>query len=554
MTGAAGKAWARWGENSGKALLVVVLAAAWLLPGLVGHDPWKPDEAYSFGLVYHFIHGGDWVVPMLGGEPFMEKPPLYYLTAALFARLFSFLLPLHDGARLASGFYIGLALYFTALTGRELLGRDKGGLTLLLLIGSLGLLVRAHEMITDTAQFTGFALAFYGLALLLRRPVPGGIALGCGTGIGFMAKGLLAPGAIGIVALLLPLFPAWRNRRYALALGVAALAALPWFSVWPIALYQRSPQLFEQWLWVNNLGRFLGTAHLGPSRDPYFYLQTLPWYTWPAWPLALWGLWRGRRQALGRTAVQLPLTLFAVVLAVLAASSDARELYAMPLLLPLAVLAADGVDSLRRGAAGALDWFGFMTFGLFSGFLWLGWIAMMTGWPAKLAERAHVLQPAYVPSIEAGPLAVAVAFTLTWLLLISRLGRSNRRAVINWAAGLTLMWGLLTTLWLPWIDTGKSYRAMMQEIKQALPVSYNCLSSEHLGEPQRALLLYFAGINSRRLETGRGEECDVRLIQGGVDNPPSLGEGWKPLWDGARPGDNNERYWLLQRLPRPAAP
>jgi hypothetical protein len=25
--------------------LVVLLCAAWLLPGLIGHDPWKPDEA-----------------------------------------------------------------------------------------------------------------------------------------------------------------------------------------------------------------------------------------------------------------------------------------------------------------------------------------------------------------------------------------------------------------------------------------------------------------------------------------------------------------------------
>ena len=49
---------------------------------LVGHDPWKPDEAYTFGVVYELLQGGSWIVPTLAGEPFLDKPPLFYLTAA----------------------------------------------------------------------------------------------------------------------------------------------------------------------------------------------------------------------------------------------------------------------------------------------------------------------------------------------------------------------------------------------------------------------------------------------------------------------------------------
>ena len=45
--------------------LVWLLAAAWILPGLLGHDPWKPDEAYTFGLIYSALKNGDWLVPML---------------------------------------------------------------------------------------------------------------------------------------------------------------------------------------------------------------------------------------------------------------------------------------------------------------------------------------------------------------------------------------------------------------------------------------------------------------------------------------------------------
>ncbi len=128
---------------------MALLAAAWILPGLVGHEPWKPDEAYSFGLVYHILQTGDLVVPTLAGEPFMEKPPLFYLTAALFAKLFSPWLPLHDGAHLAAGFYVTLTLIFTAFTARELYGR--GIVSVLALLACLGLAPWAHLLITDTA-------------------------------------------------------------------------------------------------------------------------------------------------------------------------------------------------------------------------------------------------------------------------------------------------------------------------------------------------------------------------------------------------------------------
>src|SRR5256885_16383596 len=84
-------------------VVVGVLAFAWLRPTLIGHEPWKPDEAYSFGLVWHILKTGDWVVPTLAGEPFMEKPPLFYLTAAGLAKLALPWLAYHDGARLASG-------------------------------------------------------------------------------------------------------------------------------------------------------------------------------------------------------------------------------------------------------------------------------------------------------------------------------------------------------------------------------------------------------------------------------------------------------------------
>ena len=56
-----------------KAWLLFLLCGVWVFTGLIGHDPWKPDEAYSFGLIYSMLQGEHWLVPTLAGDPFMEK-------------------------------------------------------------------------------------------------------------------------------------------------------------------------------------------------------------------------------------------------------------------------------------------------------------------------------------------------------------------------------------------------------------------------------------------------------------------------------------------------
>ncbi len=386
-------------------LFTVVLCTLWIFPGLIGRDPWKPDEAYSFGLVYHILQTGDWVVPTLAGEPFMEKPPIFFLTAAFFARTLQSWLPLHDGARMATAFYMALTFLVTGLCARRLYGDGKGWLAVLVLMGSIGLVERAHAMITDISQLTGFALAIYGLVVCLQRPVLGGLWLGTGVGLGFMSKGLLAPGCLGIIALALPaISPAWRTRRYVVTLLVALAATLPWLLIWPLALYQRSPELFHEWLWDNNFGRFLGTSDLGPRGEPGYYLAVLPWYAFPAWPLAAWALWVGRSRIRSDPGLILPLTAIVVIVAVLSVAADARELYAKPVLVPFALLAVPGLLSLRRGAVNGFWWFSIVFFGFFMLLGWFYWSALDLGIPGA-GPSPHA---AHAPGLRAGVRPVQV--------------------------------------------------------------------------------------------------------------------------------------------------
>lgn len=526
----------------------------WAALGLFGHDPWKPDEAYTFGLAYDIAQSGQWVVPMLGGEPFLEKPPLFVITAAFFAQLTRDFLPLHDGARIASLFYVALTLFFTGRAGRELNGKGFAWLPALLLVGAIGMAENAHRLLVDNALLAGIAMGFYGMALAPRRPYWAGFWLGTGAGIAFMAKGLLGPGLLAVTALVLPLLPHWRQWSYLRTVVVALLASLPWLVTWPLLLYQRDPNLLDEWLLTQNLGRFFGSVRLGPESDHTFYLKNIAWIAWPAFPLALWTIWTAVRGYLGgfnRPGIQLPLLFFGITFIVLTLAADARMVYALPMLVPLCVLASGSIDVLPRGASSALDWFGILTFGLVAVLAWVAWASFFTHWPPQLYEYLVRFRPAATTlPFQWGAFALALFFTLVWFAIIRPARQSPRRSVLNWAVGMALVWGLYSTILLSVEDSGRSYRGMIAELQKALPNRYDCIASRGLGEPQRALLDYFIGVRTIRVEVKPDASCALFLDQTSrSDEAPGAPDGnWRLVWEGNRPGDYSELFRLYQRV------
>jgi 4-amino-4-deoxy-L-arabinose transferase-like glycosyltransferase len=538
----------RRAAGAAASLALLALCAAWILFTLVGHDPWKPDEAYSFGLVLDFLERGDWVVPMLAGEPFLEKPPLFFITASAFARGFGGMLPLHDAARLAGGFYMAVALAFLAATAREL-NRRHGWTSVLIMLGCLGLVVRAHQLITDLALLAGVSMGMFGLALG-RRTALGGLALGAGAAVAFLSKGMLGPGMLALTALGLPMFRQWRQRTYVRTLIVAALVAFPPVAAWMIALYLRSPDLFGTWLVTNNLGRFFGFTNIGPHQPRFFYAYTLLWYAFPALPLAAWAsvdACRNRNAAQAGPELQLPLVLLAVVLGVLGTAADARELYLMPILLPLALLASAGIERLPPAVGPALAKLGKGSFGAIALALWLGWIALLTGWPAPLASVLADFQPGYVGQFSGPAFLIAIIGTAAWALAVCPHATTAQLGVLQWTFGVTLSLVLVGTLWLPYLDAGKSYRGMIESLLVHVP-SDTCVSSRALGEPQRAMLHYYGGLKTVREEVVPGAQCSALLVQGWRrSGAPAPGPEWVAVWEGARPGDRNELYVLYVR-------
>src|ERR1019366_5797679 len=322
---------------------LVLLCVAWIGLGLFGHDPWKPDDATSFGVMLELLKHGDWIVPHLAGIALPDRAPLFYALAAAAATAFGGVMPIHDAARIAIAFWRALTRWLLSLAGRELYGRSFGWWPVLIFIGCIGLWDRAHQLSPDIGVLAAFALALYALALAPRRAVIGGALLGVAVGVAFLCKGSAAAALIGMTAVLLPFFPSWRTRRYLATLAIALLVAAPMVIAWPLALYLRDPGWLAQWLETPDVARYFCTTWDSPPTEPFYYLHNLPWFAWPALPLALWTLRvrsRGYGGGLTGAGVGLPLTMIVVVLALISAAAEPRATLALPLLLPMSLLAA----------------------------------------------------------------------------------------------------------------------------------------------------------------------------------------------------------------------
>jgi len=133
-------------------------------------------------------------------------------------------------------------------------------------------------------------------------------------------------------------------------------------------------------------------------------------------------------------------------------------------------------------------------------------------------------------------------------VLVRPARRSNRRAVLNWAAGMVLLWGLYSTIWLPYLDSRRSYRYVADALAPILPRE-GCIASRNLGESQRVLFAYFANLATVREETNPDNECRTLIVQyGRIEALPAAPEGWSLVWEGHRRGDDTERFALYRKV------
>jgi 4-amino-4-deoxy-L-arabinose transferase-like glycosyltransferase len=518
--------------------------------GLFGHQPYKPDEAYTVGLVKSMVDSGDWVLPRLVGEPFLEKPPLFYAVAALFAKSLGWL-PLHEAARLATLLFMGLGLLAIGATAKTLYGTGQGRFATLITLATIGAVGPMHQLITDTGLFAGMAIGLLGIVHGPRRPALGGALMGTGLAVSFLSKGLLGPGLITCAALALGTLRPWRCWSFAKAALIAASIALPLAAGWLVPLALRAPDQLQVWFYDNNLGRFFGWNDLGPKKDLLFYARKLAWYTQPALPLALWGWLRRTRGEPAKRQSDLqraPLVLLIVGIAVLTCASDGRELYAFVLVPPLSVAAIGGLHMVPLPIERRLAL-------LLAAVLLLASASAMAFWGVAMLEPSvtaslpqsialpHMLSPSPATMLVYC-MAVASAFGLAGYALRQPL----RGALpLTAAAGIALLWSSLVLPFSSCLDALKGYRAVALSLADHLPAT-ECVASLGLGEGERALLDYYVGLRTQRMETSStADRCDALLVQSLADGPGIASRDWSLVWQGSRAGNDSSIMRLYVR-------
>ena len=530
---------------------LTLLLLTYIFAGLIGHDPWKHDDAISIGIAYDIVAHGNWLTPELAGQYYPDAP-LYYWTAAITAHLFSWLLPLHDAARLASGIYTLLALEFILLAARTLYGRPHSAAAPLVLAGSIGFLFHAHEAQPMLAALAAHTAAYWALTLLHNRPRLAMTVLGTAIAACFLTNGILP-----VLTLLPVILIAWitsnTKKPDAINLLLATLFSLLLCGFWLIPLALIAPQYLSDFF----NGELSAIAKpVDAAKNILHYAGQLLWYAWPSLPLAAWAIW-SKRRTLNDRPFLFPTLAFLSLLILLGSFIELRSAVALLLLPPLALLAVPGVSTLRRGAANAFDWFGMMTFSFFALVAWIIWSAMVFGWPERLARQVVRLEPGFVGHFGLVSFAIALLATLAWFFLIATTQRSNLRGIMHWMTGLTLFWLLVVTLWMPWLDYGKTYRPVSAALAKVIPANVRCIANGNLSRSILASLDYFNGIRTFPLNSPSGKRCNWLLVHGEPKDPSAItAAGWRKVWEGKRPGDRrgSDKFHLYRRSKRSNTP
>ncbi|MBW0172506.1 MAG: ArnT family glycosyltransferase [Hydrogenophaga sp.] len=556
---------------------LILFCAAYVLPGFLGREPWKSADVSAFGVMLEMALGrSEWWNPQVLGMGAEEAGLLPYWLGASFIRLLPFV-SAEFAVRIPFALLLALTLVCTWYSVYHLArqpaaqpvafafggeaqptdyARALADAGLLALIACLGLAQLSHETTPDLTRLAWASLMLFAAARLAhpgnRRPGRSVFAWG------FASAALILSGA--------PWMAAWLGGGLLLVLWFSRRggSAMPSATDEPL---ESTTALRDPLPWATGLfgvvfavSMLLGWVPAPAIETPLDQLQwvswgkLLVWFTWPAWPLALWTLWRWRHQWL-QPHVALP--LWAVLVSVAdSAMSDGRDRALLLALPAMAALAAFALPTLRRSVSALVDWFTLVFFSGCALVIWVIWIAMQTGVPAKPAANVARLAPGFVPEFSLILFALGAAATAAWLWLVAwRVGKHRQalwKSLVLPAAGSTLCWLLLMTLWLPLLDFGRSYGPISRGIA-GLVGKQSCVLADGLNQAQIAALQYHGELELVRSSDGNAGRCRSMVVA--PESQPTLNERvdltqWAFKATVRRLTDNKESLLVYQRVSR----
>ena len=313
--------------------------------GLVG-----ADEPRYAKIAREMVETHQYVTPRLNGEPWLEKPILYYWRAAIAFKLFG----VSDAAArfpsASAAFLLVIIVYFWMRRFRPGAQLDAA-----LMVAASAMMIgysRAASMDMHLAVTLSVAmLCWWGWHHTGRRWWL--VAFYLFLAVGTLAKGPIAPFLAGLIVFIYAVIRRdWKiisGTLWPIGILVFVVAAAPWF----IAVQLETPSFFRTFFLEHNLERF-GTGryhHPAPFWFfiPVFLLAVLPWTTYiVAAVVDVFRDYRFRRKYQQDLGDGLTLFLFLwVVIPIVFFSFSQSKLpgYILPTVPPALILTA---DFLRR--------------------------------------------------------------------------------------------------------------------------------------------------------------------------------------------------------------
>ncbi|MEY3572484.1 MAG: hypothetical protein RJA77_399, partial [Pseudomonadota bacterium] len=493
--------------------LLVAFALLAVLSGLFGHAPWRGDDLIGIALARELLvlwldpasAGSVPLWPQISGSALGRDGPLMPVLMALLALPFEILSTALTGegisperfddlCRIVLALCVGLGLWGTWRATDQLarrreaqpldplglgpsaaqFGRTLGDCALLVALACLGAFARWHEAGSAALSFALLAWLLFVVARSPEAPRTSAMQLGALLAALGLTDGPETPLglSIGLAVIYARIYPFQLVRKtvllpsLALALGLVALYSTVGLLLDPSGTLQWWAQQFT----------------LSPQ-SPLRAAQVWAWTWWPAWPLLLGLLVQSYRLGhLHHGHLRMPLALlFGLLVTSLLGLSDTDTTRLLPI-APLAVLGAFGLLSIPRGLVAVLDWFAVVVFTALAGLIWLYWTAFYSEFPASLAQRAALFAPGLSGSKpETLGFLLGVLASGSWLALV--LWRIRRTQTRLWrpvalsAGGVTLVWVLMMTLWLPALDLYRGYGRIADGLRVSVAKGPGCIQT-----------------------------------------------------------------------------
>jgi len=357
MTRHVSRIWSHMENHPWLTMVLAVLAQTWFTIG--NRALWFSDEVRYANAYQNLVLNGKWMVLSLNGQPYPDKPPVYFWFLWLLDTLTPLDMPevFFLGAALSGLFFLFAAYWLSRTLG---FNKTVSLASILILLSTFLLAGLFHYSRMDLMFAALIVLAHGCLYRAFTEKAQGKWPL-----IAFLLSGVatLVKGPLGFIFPLLSatIFLLWKGeakKLFSRQMAVGMLAMLGLLGAWIVGvIIAEGPDfLLNTVLGKHVIQRATRTFH---HREPFYYYMIAFPLAWLPWTLAVfsvpirkylsvgkWGeLWAGRREAGAHSFLWI---MFTALFVFLSSLSGKVLIYILPMFPPLAILIANSMQVMDK--------------------------------------------------------------------------------------------------------------------------------------------------------------------------------------------------------------